>query len=243
MKAIDCAEPLNVHVLDLGGGIRPDAAEKDAVRPDEVACVPFRALWRGLADPHFHPRRSERPPPSASVLAASLAMSGTADPGAPNFACITDSYLNLNSRGGVERERIGARPKRQAQHFVVVDSFLSENPNENHIRLRLKGGGAAPWQRRLRAEVAAEILRGHGFSTMVTGDLTNGWVGGIDRATGAEALLLIGRLLRFLSRLDMWMTEEADVPRRVHEFEDAEAIADRAAAEAIAASAGATQAS
>jgi pyruvate,water dikinase len=124
-----------------------------------------------------------------------------------------------------------------------VDSFLSENPNENHIRLRVKGGGAAPWQRRLRAEVAAEILRARGFQTMVTGDLTNGWVGGIDRATGAEALGMIGRLLRFLSRLDMWMTEEADVPRRVREFADAEAIADRAAQEALAPPAGSTQAS
>ncbi len=112
-------------------------------------------------------------------------MSGTVDPGAPNYACITDSYLNLNSRGGVERDRVGSRPRRQAYHFVVVDSFLSENPNENHIRLRVKGGGAAPWQRRLRAEVAAEILRRNGFSSMVTGDLTNGWVGGVDRASGA----------------------------------------------------------
>jgi pyruvate,water dikinase len=222
-------------VLDLGGGIVPEAAEKDAVRPGEISSVPFGALWRGLADPDFHPRRSERPPPSASVLAASLAMSGTSDPGAPNYACITDSYLNLNSRGGLERERLASRPRRQAYHFVVVDSFLSENANENHIRLRVKGGGAAPWQRRLRAEVAAEILRRHGFSSMVTGDLTNGWVGGIDRATGTEALATIGRLLRFLSRLDMFMTEEADVARRVREFADAEAYAARAREQARAA--------
>ena len=63
---------------------------------------------------------------------------------------------------------------------MVVDSFLSGNPNENHIRIRLKGGGAAPWQRRLRSEVAAEILKLRDFSTAVTGDLMNAWIGGVD---------------------------------------------------------------
>jgi pyruvate,water dikinase len=234
MRSVDCAEPLEVHVVDLGGGVRPDAAEKEAVRTDEIASVPFQGLWRGLADPYFFPLRSERAPPSPSVLAASMAMSGAAEAGAPNYACITDSYLNLNSRGGVERDRFRARPRRQAYHYVVVDSFLSDNHNENHIRLRFKGGGAAPWQRKLRAEVAAEILRRRGFSSMVTNDLTNGWMAGIDRATGDEALRTIGHLLRFLSRLDMWMTEEADVRRRVEEFEDAEAVAERAAVAALA---------
>ncbi|HEX9052803.1 MAG TPA: TIGR02186 family protein [Anaeromyxobacter sp.] len=237
MRSVDCVEPLEIHLVDLGGGVRPEASEKEAVRPDEITSVPFRGIWHGLADPHFFPWRSERPPPSASVLAASMAMSGATQAGAPNYACITESYLNLNSRGGVERDRVRARPRRQAYHYVVVDSFLSENHNENHIRLRFKGGGAAPWQRRLRAEVAAEILRRHGFASMVTGDLTNGWMSGIDRATGAEALATIGHLLRFLARLDMWMTEEADVRRRVEEFEDAEAVARRARERAAASAA------
>jgi pyruvate,water dikinase len=228
MRSVDCAEPLHVHVLDLGAGVRPEAVSQESLRPDDIVSVPFRALWRGLADPDFHPRRPERPPPSPSVIAATKGLSGAPDLGAPNYACITDSYLNLNSRGGVERDRLRARPRRQAYHYVIVDSFLSERPNENHVRLRLKGGGAAPWQRRLRSEVAAEILRLHRFSTTVTGDLMNGWIGGLDRATGTEALATIGHLLRFIARLDMWMTEEADVERRVRAFVDGEAVAARA---------------
>jgi pyruvate,water dikinase len=234
MKAVDCAEPLFVQVVDLGAGIREGAATGESVRPADIASFPFQALWRGLADPDFDPRRPERPPPSASVLAATLAISRAADRGAPNYACITDSYLNLNSRGGIEWDRVRARPRRQANHYVVVDSYLSENANENHIRLRLKGGGAAPWQRRLRSEVAAEILKLHGFSTAVTGDLMNGWIAAIDRPAGAAALATIGHLLRFIARLDMWMTEEADVRRRVQSFVDAEALAATAAAEAAA---------
>ncbi len=231
-RALDCTEPLSVQLVDLGGGIREGADPSGGVRPDDVASFPFRALWRGLADPGFDPRRPERPPPSPSVLAATLAISQAADRSAPSYACITDSYLNLNSRGGIEWDRVRARPPRQARHYVVVDTYLSERPNENHIRIRLKGGGAAPWQRRLRSQVAAEILKLHGFSTAVTGDLMNAWVAAIDRDTGAAALATVGHLLRFIARLDMWMTEEADVPRRVRSFVDAEEVAQQAAEEA-----------
>jgi pyruvate,water dikinase len=225
VKTVECPEPLYLHVLDLGGGLAPEAASRKRVMAAEVLSVPFQGLWRGLSDSSFDPRRPERPPPSASVLAATRAMSGPDELGAPNYACITDCYLNLNSRAGVERDPFRVRPRRQAYHYVVVDSFLSENQNENHIRVRLRGGGAAPWQRRLRAEVAAEILRLHHFTVSVTGELMNGWVRGIDRGTGARELATIGRLLRFLARLDMWMTEEADVKRRVEAFMDAEAAA------------------
>jgi hypothetical protein len=187
--------------------------------------VPFQALWAGISDPHFRPQRPERPPPSPSVLAATLAMSATSRRDAPNYACITESYLNLASRAGVERDGARARPRRQACHFVVVDSYLSENQNENHIRIRLKGGGAAPWQRKLRAEFAAEVLRLHDFTSTVTGDLMNGWISGIDRQTGAARLATIGRLLRVLARLDMWMIDEADVKHRVDAFVVAEEAA------------------
>jgi pyruvate,water dikinase len=152
-------------------------------------------------------------------------MSRPTDLGSPNYACITESYLNLSSRGGVERDPVRARPRRQAGHFVVVDSFLSDNQNENHIRMRLKGGGAAHWQRVLRAQVAAEILREHDFTATVTGDLMNAWMRGMDRETGAARLATIGRLLRFLGRLDMWMTHEAQVKERVDAFMEAEAAA------------------
>jgi pyruvate,water dikinase len=225
VKRVESDEPLFMHVVDLGGGIRPESAAGETIPASDVVSVPFQALWRGLGDRNFRPRRAERPAVSPSVLAATLAMSHDGQLGAPNYACITDSYLNLASRAGVERDRLRARPRRQACHFVVVDSFLSESPNENHIRMRLKGGGGAPWQRILRAEFAAEVLRLHDLTATVTGDLMNAWIRGIDRSAGATRLATIGRLLRFLSRLDMWMTDEADVSERVRAFVDAEMAA------------------
>ena len=211
VKRLDCPPPLYVHVVDLGGGLRPGAASKESVAAEEVVSAPFQGLWRGLSDPRFEPLRSERPGPFGSVLTTTMVTSGSRELGAPNYACITDSYLNLSSR--------------QAYHFTVVDSFLSENPNNNHVSMRLRGGGAAPRQRGLRAELAAEILRRNHFSVSVKGDLLTGWVRGLDSAAGAEKLAMIGHLIRYLARLDMWMTERDHVKRYAEAFARAEAEA------------------
>jgi hypothetical protein len=42
---------------------------------------------------------------------------------------------------------------------------------------------------------------------------------------GADKLAMIGHLLRFLARLDMWMTDEAHVKRYLDAFVEAEAAA------------------
>jgi pyruvate,water dikinase len=157
VKRLDCAAPVYLHVVDLGGGLAPEAASKPEVTPPEVVSIPFRGLWRGLGDPDFEPGHREGPGGSfGAVLATTMAATGARELGAPNYACITDSYLNLNSR--------------QAYHFAIVDSFLSANQNNNHVSMRLKGGGAPPWQRNLRAEFVAEVLRRHHFTAHVTGD-------------------------------------------------------------------------
>jgi pyruvate,water dikinase len=208
VKVLECPPPLSVHLVDLGGGLRPGAASKERVAAGEVASVPFQAVWRGLGDPLFEPRLSERPAPLGSARATSMVTAGV---GSPNYACITETYLNLSSR--------------QAYHYAVVDSFLSDNQNDNHVSLRLKGGGAAPWQRALRAEFAAEVLRLHHFAVNVSGDVLTGWLRGLDAAGGAAALTMLGHLLRFLPRLDMAMTDRSDVKQYLEAFAEAEAAA------------------
>lgn len=141
-------------------------------------------------------------------IGTTLANRGPREPGSPNYACITDSYLNLNSR--------------QAYHFAIIDAFLSGNQNNNHISVRMKGGGA-PWQRSLRADFVGEVLRLHHFSVDVIGDTLNGWVRGVDLAIGIDKLTMIGHLLSFSALLDLWMTGEDQMKRYVAEFVEAEA--------------------
>jgi pyruvate,water dikinase len=217
VKKLVCPPPVYLHLLDLGGGLRPEAIQKRSVEIEDVVSLPFRALWRGLGDEAIDQGRLGIPEPRyfASVMTSTVTAEGGRPLGVPNYACITDSYLNLNSR--------------QAYHFAIVDAFLGDNQNNNHISMRLKGGGAAPWQRTLRVEFMAEVLRLHHFTVNVTGDILNGWCRGIDKATGAQKLAMLGHLIRFSAQLDLWMTDQSQVKKYVAAFIQAETEAARLA--------------
>ena len=194
-----------LHLVDLGGGIRREAAERRRVGPADVVCTPFKGLWRGLGDERIERGTVARGHGSfTSVMVTTLTGDPTRPLGMPNYACVTDTYLNLNSR--------------QAYHFAIVDAHLSDNVNGNHISVRMRGGGAAPWQRSLRVEFMADVLRQRGFTAEVTSDLLNAWCRGVDVASGLDALASVGRLLRFSAQLDLWMTAESQVRELVQTF-------------------------
>jgi len=209
VKQLQSSQSLFMHLVDLGGGLRPEATPKRIVTLEDVTSVPFRALWRGLSDPRFERRAAPPLQSFGATLGVELASRGPRELGSPNYACVTDSYLNLNSR--------------QAYHFAIVDAFLSGNQDNNHISVRMKGGGGTQWQRSLRAVFVEEILRLHHFTVDVTGDLLNGWARGLDLATGADKLTMIGHLLSFSTLLDLWMTGEDRMKQYVSEFVEAEA--------------------
>ena len=207
VKRLDSPSSVYMHLVDLGGGLRPEAASLRTVKTDDVLSAPFLGLWRGLIDPRFEPRSDIPAQSFGSAFGRGLATMGPREMGSPNYACITESYLNLNSR--------------QTHHFATVDAFLSDNQNNNHISLRMKGGGGAPWQRSLRAEFVAEILRLHRFTVNVTDDLVNGWMRGIDMDAGLDRLTMIGRLLSFSALLDFHMTGRPQMKQYVTEFLEA----------------------
>ncbi len=210
VKRVQCPPPIYLHLLDLGGGLAPGAETKRTITCDEVVSVPFRALWRGLAIDEV-----PRPPVDglqarslASMLVNTVSSTGARGLGVPNYACVTDTYLNLNSR--------------QAYHYAVVDAVLSENQNNNHVSVRMKGGGAAAWQRNLRAQFMCEVLRLHRFTATATNDVLTAWCRGVDQATGADMLLHTGRLLRFSAQLDILMDDESQVRKYVEAFVELE---------------------
>jgi pyruvate,water dikinase len=224
VKRVECPPSVYLHLVDLGGGLAPGAAAKRTIRCDEVVSVPFRALWRGLVIDEV-----PRPPVDglqarsiASMLVNTVTSTGARRLGVPNYACVTDTYMNLNSR--------------QAYHYAVVDAVLSENQNNNHVSVRMKGGGAAAWQRNLRARFMCEVLRLHRFTATATGDVLTAWCRGVDQATGAEMLAHTGRLLRFSAQLDVLMDSESQVQTFVESFVELEkALALRGTTEGTAA--------
>jgi pyruvate,water dikinase len=209
VKRVEGSNQYYVHVVDLGGGTTADAANKRTITCDQITSRPFCALWRGMTSEEF-----PRPPVEAvqgrslAALLANTITPGTRALGFPNYACVTDTYVNLNSR--------------QAYHYAVVDAFLSDTANSNHVSVRLKGGGAAAWQRNLRARFMCNVLRLHGFVATATGDVLNAWCRGIGAARGEQLLTTVGRVLRFSGQLDLLMDDEASVEKYLDAFTAAE---------------------
>jgi len=193
--------PLHFLVIDLGGGL--EAKPGRWVHLSEVRSVPLLALCEGRNTPGL---RWRQPPPALSVsglISRSFTDPGGERPvGSQNYALITRDYLNLNTRVDF--------------HFAMVDSVSGPNQQENYIRFRFKGGGAAAAQRERRAAFIGEILRAQGFFTDTRGDLVTGAISELDAPGMDEKLSMLGRLLGFSRLMDAAMTSDK-APQRVAE--------------------------
>lgn len=195
-KHLQTEVPVNIWVLDLGGGIAEDSQKARKITPEQILSRPFRALWKGLSHPAVTWQRTM--PASlgdlASVMAGSLSSRQTATRalGEESYLLVADEYMNLNSR--------------LAYHFSLVDCCLSDTPGHNYISFRFAGGGATRLRRNLRACFIQECLSHFGFRADRRGDLVNAWLKKV-RAEEIEAGLdILGRLMASSSQLDMYMT-------------------------------------
>jgi pyruvate,water dikinase len=202
--------PVNIYVLDLGGGLALDDPSAPEVRPSEIVSWPFQALWRGLTHPGVSWHREM--PASLSDLASVMANSLTTTTGAMralgdrSYLLVADEYINLNSR--------------LAYHFTLVDACLSPVASHNYISFRFAGGGATPYRRNLRACFVEACLSHHGFLVDRRSDLVNAWFKKAPAEETEVRLNIIGRLMACTSQLDMYMTSNAVMRRYVQQFLD-----------------------
>ncbi|MEW5984722.1 MAG: PEP/pyruvate-binding domain-containing protein [Acidobacteriota bacterium] len=200
--------PVNLHVLDLGGGMEADGPEADVVRPSQIVCRPFQAIWRGMTHPSVDWNRGMRASFSglASVMAGSLSasMGATRALGEKSYLLVSREYMNLNSR--------------LAYHFTLVDAYVSEVPGQNYISFRFAGGGATRARRNLRACFLDACLSKLGFHADRRGDVVNAWFKKAPARDTESRLDLLGRLMACASQLDMYMTGHDAVRWYVEQF-------------------------
>lgn len=197
--------PFELFVLDIGGGLHPDAAEKRSVSPEEVRCLPLKALWRGLSHPgvawdgrqHFDWQGYE-----AIVMGGGIA--GPNSAALASYAVIGEDYLNINIRFGY--------------HFTIVDAFCGGTPAENYCGLRFVGGGGEYTGRLLRVAFLARILERLGFVVERAADLLDARLIGLAGDALLEKLDLIGRLLGATRLLDLVLKDEEMVVRLADDF-------------------------
>jgi pyruvate,water dikinase len=194
-RALDTSLPLNVSVLDLGGGLAPADPGTRRVTPEQIVSRPFQALWKGISHPDVTWIREM--PASIGDLASVLATAFTPQQGGmralgeKSYLLVAAEYMNLNSR--------------LAYHYSLIDACLSDIPGNNYISFRFEGGGAPRNRRSLRACFLERCLLRNGFRADRRGDLVNAWFRKAPADQSAERLDILGRLMACSSQLDMYM--------------------------------------
>jgi pyruvate,water dikinase len=187
--------PIQLYVLDLGGGLSVAEPQAREVKPTEIVSRPFQALWRGVTNESVQWRREMPASFSdfASVMASSLTQQSSAVRalGESSYLLVADEYMNLNSR--------------LAYHFSLVDACVSDTPSKNFISFRFAGGGAPRDRRDRRAWFIDRCLTHFGFVVDRRGDLVNAWFKKMPAADTEANLDILGRLMACSSQLDMYM--------------------------------------
>jgi pyruvate,water dikinase len=199
--------PVNIYVLDLGGGLALADPAATEVAPAEIVSAPFQALWRWLTHPGVSWQR-EMPASfsdMASVMANTLTQSGAMRAlGDRSYLLVAKEYMNLNSR--------------LAYHFTLVDACLSDIASHNYISFRFAGGGATPYRRNLRACFIDACLSHYGFLVDRRNDLVNAWFKKAPAEETQSQLDMLGRLMACTTQLDMYMTSSAAMRWYVQQF-------------------------
>lgn len=194
--------PLDLYVIDLGGGISTPAPGATEVTADSILSVPFRALLNGMLHKDLALRHA-RPIELGgffSVMSQQMfqpAHQAAERFGSRSYAIVSDRYLNFSSRVGY--------------HYSVLDSYCGKTLSNNYISFSFSGGAADDIRRNRRARAISLILDAMGMSVEVTGDRVAARLTKLEAALLTEKLDQIGRLLQFSRQMDMLMGDEATV--------------------------------
>lgn len=197
-RKLDVGYPLDLFVIDIGGGIAAQAGAP--IRPSEVVSTPFKAFLQGLATDEMwqsSPGSIRMKDIFSGLDRTFAAMTQTPQYAGRNHAIVTQDYMNLGLRLGY--------------HFSVIDSYLGEIVNQNYIYFRFVGGFADERRRRRRAELIRGILEDLRFKVVVKGDLVVGNFKIAEQEEMQAALTRLGELTGFTRQLDISMASDEQV--------------------------------
>ena len=198
------AIPIDLFLIDLGGGLNVDATAVAAVRAEAVVSAPFGALLKGML--HEGLRGREPRPVNLggflSVMSRQMLDSPQLEGGRfgdRSYAIISDVYMNFSSRVGY--------------HYSILDSYCGETTAKNYINFEFKGGAADDTRRNRRVRVIERVLAAMDFLVDTTGDRVTARLAKQETPLLLEKLDQLGRLLIYTRQMDMLMHNEDLVER------------------------------
>ncbi len=197
--------PLDVFLFDVGGGFSTEVNKRQSIPLEEVASVPFHAVWKGLTNPGVQWKQK----PFDWEAYDKIELAGGVPPKRDSFAfasyaVIGTDYLHFNIRFGY--------------HFTVLDVMCGENEAENHCMLRFAGGGGDYEQRLLRIDFIAGVLEGLEFTVDKKADLLEAKLPPLPAGIMKEKLDMTGRLLGATKLMDMVLVDQQMVAEYIQDF-------------------------
>jgi pyruvate, water dikinase len=205
---LDVKLPVDLYLIDLGGGLADGSPATAPVPLAAVTSIPFNALLRGMLHPdlgHQEPR-----PIHLSGFFAVMREQILSPPshverfGDRSYAIIADKYLNFSSRVGY--------------HYSILDCYCGASINKNYITFSFKGGAADDTRRNRRVRAIALILEALDFTVEVRGDRVDARLLKYEQPVIEAKLDQIGRLLQYTRQMDMLMNCESSVALAAQSF-------------------------
>ncbi len=200
--------PVDLYLIDLGGGLAEGAASAREVPLEAVTSIPFKALLKGMLHPGLDLR--EPRPIHLSGFFAVMREQVLSPPahverfGDRSYAIIADKYLNFSSRVGY--------------HYSILDCYCGATINKNYITFSFKGGAADDTRRNRRVRAIARILESLDFAVEVRADRVDARLLKYEQPAIEARLDQIGRLLLYTRQMDMLMNCENSVDHAAQSF-------------------------
>jgi pyruvate, water dikinase len=198
-KRLEARLPVSVRVFDVGGGITPDAAGGESVRPEQITSVPMSAFLAGMLEERI---RWDQPRPVSvrgflSVLGESISgpPAEAQEIGRLSYAIVSDRYMNFSTKAGY--------------HFSTVDTYCGRSQNKNYVHFRFSGGAADAERRERRVHFLKTVLAALDFKVQTRGDLLAARLDKYGAETIRARLVDLGHLTLCARQLDMLMGEDA----------------------------------
>jgi len=191
--------PLGLHVIDLGGGLDTDDRGNKIESLERIKSLPMKSMLLGLVAPgawSTQPLQLGFSDLVSSLTRFSMTARGASYQG-QNLAVISDNYANISLRLGY--------------HFNVIDTYVSENVDDNYIYFRFVGGVTETERRHLRAMLIKVILEKLNFRVTLSGDLVVARLKKVEKHRALDVLREIGRLIGFTRQLDTQMQSEQSI--------------------------------
>ena len=196
--------PVELYLIDLGGGLKPEALNRVEVKPEDISSRPMAAYWRGV---HAVGWKGPKPVDFKGLMSVVLGTGAGENIHQrlqeKNYAIIAGEYMNLAKRLGF--------------HFATIESYLG-GAEDSYVSLTFYGGGAALERRARRVRFLAKVLDHVDFRVDLKQDSLTARVDGYDLAILEEKLDILGRLMMVSKQMDMVMFSDAMVDHYYQEF-------------------------